>query len=70
MNQTLAATSGCQYCVVHWALMLHQGEEKGRATEDLVFQNTPSIHFSSSQRKTCTHDVVDKCAAEILIREK
>lgn len=70
INWTLTAPAGCHDFVVHWGSMLQRGEEKGRATEDLVFENTLSSHLSSSQRKTCRCNVVVKCAAEILIREK
>lgn len=70
INWTLTAPAGCHDFVVHWGPMLQRGEEKGRATEDLVFENTLSSHLSSSQRKTCRCNVVVKCAVEILIREK
>lgn len=50
--------------------MVQRGEERDRATEDLVFEHTLNSHLSSSQRETCTYNVVVKCVVEILIREK
>lgn len=50
--------------------MVQRGEEKDRATEDLVFEHTLNSEIAPFQRETCTYNEVVKYVVEILICEK
>ncbi len=56
--------------MVHQGLMVQWGEEEDRATEDFAVQHTLNSELASSQRETCTHNVVVENEAAILICEK
>ncbi|KAK2879824.1 hypothetical protein Q8A73_023636 [Channa argus] len=50
--------------------MVQQEEEKDRATEDLVFEDTQNSELASSQREAHTYNVAVKYMFKILICEK